>query len=132
MEDRKKTDACATCGVCPWHSGHEARIEAICMKIEEKERKVEIQLNSMKDALRLAKDDLELRLRHLNDLRKELLEDRSTFTTIQIFNARREQIDAWRASVDQSITKLETRSITWGSAIALALVILNVVLHFWK
>jgi hypothetical protein len=129
MEERRKNPSDIP---CVWHTGLDERINGLCKKVDEREKQFNLQIDSLRDSIVMAKVELDKRLNNLNELRKEVMEDRSTLVPMTTFNLRREQLDVWKSAVDQAITKLETRSITWGAAIALAVIILNTLMHYWK
>lgn len=129
MEERRKNPTECT---CLWHTGQVVKIEALCRKLDEREKQVNIQLDALKEAIITAKSELERRLAGLNELRQEVTSDRSRFVTCEAYDAQKEINTVWRRKVDETITKLETRSITWGAAITLAVILINLALHFWK
>jgi len=129
MDERRKNPSEI---FCIWHTGIEEKIAAACRKMEEKEKKFDIQISAMEKALSLARDELNRRLEDFNNLRHEFTSDRGRFLTTDVHESWKENVCIWQNQVNTTLTKLETRSITWGAAIALVVILLNLGLHLWK
>jgi DNA-binding PucR family transcriptional regulator len=99
-------------------------------------------------AMRLYQAEIERRLQGLNELRREVTEDRSEFLKKDIFElsarelrlsvdaaqkentAYRDRIDLRLGSIDKRLTAAETRMVTWITALGIFFVIVNIVIHF--
>ena len=90
------------------------------------ERELTVRLTAMETALALARDDVARRLADLNQLRKEVIEDRDQFVTKAQFEPMMRERDSWREAVSDRITKIETRGNTWTVAIGLFFVVLQI------
>jgi hypothetical protein len=102
----------------------------------EHDRRADARMNAMDRAVELARLDLSRRLGELNELREELLEDRSQFITRDVYDAREREHSTWREATVTRLTTIETisvtRSITWASAIAIAFSLVNILIIFLK
>jgi hypothetical protein len=94
--------------------------------------RLEERLNGMDVALTEAKKDLERRLFGLNELRSEVIKDRERLVSQDIFHAQIERLNVLVSNLDRRSTIVETRSITWTTAIGIAFIILQLVIHFLK
>ena len=69
--------------VCLHHSGLVKWIEAVCLKIDEREKIVNIQLSAIEKALGVASREMERRLEGMNEFREQLSKQASTFASIK-------------------------------------------------
>jgi len=83
-------------------------------------------------ALDLSSRELERRLKELNELRADVIKDRVQFVREDLCRAKVKEMDIWKASVNMSITKIETRSVTWSAAIIMFFVIVQILLRIFK
>lgn len=104
-------------------------IEAL---LREKICRLEQRMDAMDEALELATREKDRRLGELNNLRREVMSDRSQFVRSDVYGPRHDQLDAQLATIDKRLTTVETRSAVISAAIGLAVAVAAVVLHFWK
>ena len=76
--------------------------------------------------------DLERRLESLNELRTAVERDRAQFVKQEVYDTKTAYYDNWCRGVDNKLTTLETRSLTWTAAIGVAFTLLQIAIHFWK
>jgi hypothetical protein len=96
------------------------------------EAETKVRHDGLDTALKVAKQELEGRLFNLNDLRKEVVEDRIRLIGKDTYFA---HIDAERKSTEdilKRVTILETRSVTWSAAIMLFFIIVEVLMRIFK
>ena len=75
---------------------------------------------------------IDRRLEVLNKLRQELIADREQFVLRTVYDIKTKWYDEWCREVDEKLTTLNTRSITWTTAIGLFFTILMILLKvFW-
>lgn len=94
-------------------------------RMHEMEKRFEIKLEAMEQALKVTGRDVDRRLSELNQLRQEVTTDRIQFV-------QREPYQVWRELVEKRLTTSETRAVTWTAAIALFFLIISIVLKFVK
>lgn len=92
--------------------------------------KLYIRLEGMDKALDLKSKDLENRLHLLNQLREEVIRDRQMFLVKETYDIKTAGYDAWCSSVDKKIATIETRIVTWTSAVIGFFAILQFILHY--
>ena len=83
-------------------------------------------------ALQVARHDMDKHLAHLNNLREEVLSDRSLFVPILQYQERHEALRRDLEALKIESAKAESRSRTWATAVGLAIAALSVALHFLK
>jgi hypothetical protein len=93
--------------------------------------KVGVRLTAMDAALVVRAQELERRLEDLNRLRYEVTQDRSMFVRDDVYREKTVGYDIWCRQVDNRLTTIETRAITWTTAIGTVFMILQIVLHLW-
>ena len=91
---------------------------------------IAIRLKAMDDALLLKANQLEQRLEALNELRRQVVEDREVFLRKEVYDFKTQYYDRFIESTLQRITVIETRHVVTTAAIASGFVILQVALHF--
>jgi hypothetical protein len=69
--------------VCMHHSGLVKWIESVCLKVDEREKTVNIQLASMDKALTIATREMERRLEGMNEFREQLSRQAATFIPLK-------------------------------------------------
>ena len=94
------------------------------MMFREREKQLDFRFKAAHDALKTASAELERRLEGLNQLRSEVIKDRELFIKKDIYDTKTAFYDDWCRSVDKSLTKIETRSITWTAAIGIFFIII--------
>ena len=102
--------------------------ELLNAKIEANDRNNSTRLAGMDIALEEKEKVLNHRLSELNELRRDVIEDRDTFIKKDTYETKMESVD----KMENRITVLETRLITVGGGIALFVVLLQLILHYWK
>jgi uncharacterized protein with von Willebrand factor type A (vWA) domain len=97
-------------------------------------------------AMELYREEIERRLQGLNELRKEVTEDRGEFVKRDMFDLSvkevRSQLDTakvedtkYRDRIDTRFGDIEnklTKIFTWGSAIVFFIFIVNLIIHYFK
>ncbi len=80
---------------------------------------LDARLSAFDKATQLAKENVDERLKLLNELRKDVLEERQQFITAELYHAQDQEKTKWRELVSQRLTIVETRSVTWTSALGI-------------
>lgn len=98
-------------------------------------RELDAKHQAMEAAVRLAREEVGRRLGELNQLRSEVIDDRDQFVSKLQFEPMMRERDAWRESVTERIntindriTRIETKGNTWTVAIGLFFVLLQIAL----
>ena len=76
--------------------------------------------------------DLERRLEGLNQLRREVQSDREQFVEKKVYDIKTKGYDDWCADISTRITKIETRSVVWTTAIGIFFVIVQIAIYLLK
>jgi len=99
------------------------------------QRELDAKHQAMESAVRLAREEVGRRLGELNQLRSEVIDDRDQFVSKLQFEPMMRERDAWRESVTERIntindriTRIETKGNTWTVAIGLFFVLLQIAL----
>lgn len=119
----------------------ELKHETILVKLEASERhnrercdliveKLEERLKGMDTALGLKSDEIGTKLRDLNHVRRESMEERQHMLRKDTYDAKIEVYDIWIAGVNDRLTRIETRSAVWATVIILAFAAVEVFMHF--
>jgi len=110
----------------------------MCHKFEALEKVINTRFAALDEALVLRTGDLNSRLKVLNELRNEVVKDRSLFVTVNAYETAHHFLERSVVSVDDKanliinrLTVVETRAVTWTAAVALFFMVMQVVLHFW-
>ena len=82
--------------------------------------------------LSLASSEIERRLKDLNQLREYVVKDRILFVKTESFDIKMKDLDNWKKSVDISLTKISTKSTTWAAALAVAFIIAQLILAYFR
>lgn len=93
---------------------------------------IDVRLEAMDKALILQSGEVSRRLEELNHIKAERLLDRQSFLQRNIYDIKTDYYDKWIVSMEKRLTIQETRSILWTSLIGGAVVVLQVLLHWWK
>jgi len=128
---------------CPIYHEINAKLQATCRKIEDLEKLFNIVNLSQKEALTLAREDMERRALGWNELRSELKDFRDYAASkerldelikewIRWRENHLEETGLWRSDITKRLTVIETRAITWTAAIGIIIVIINIVMRWWK
>ncbi len=67
------------CKDCKAHAGIEVLCDAICKKIEEKEKIANIKFDALYEAIKMAKSEMDRRLEGMNEFRNQLSQQATTF-----------------------------------------------------
>ncbi len=92
---------------------------------------IEARLNAMEKAVIIATTDMERRLDELNQLRKDVITDRSQFLSLEVFNATLKEWSMWRETTVNRITIMETRAVTWTAALGIFFIVLQLFLYWF-
>lgn len=95
------------------------------------ERAVELARNEMDKNLELARIEMSRRLGDLNELRQEVTDDRSRFVLQSVYNAEMSSREEWRQMVTERLATIESRSVTWITAIGVVGIAVNILIS-WK
>ena len=100
--------------------------------LREKEKQEELHFKLIQESLSASKTELERRLIVLNDLRKEVELDRALLVKQSEYDLKMTYYDKWSRSIDKKITQIETRIVTWTTAIGVLFALIQIVMHFVK
>jgi hypothetical protein len=94
---------------------------------------IQAQLAAMNSALELRTKELDRRLEGLNQLREEVVRDRDQFLRKDVYDVKMEIHDKFMYDSNTRMTRMETRSVVWGSVVAALVILLQLLSHiFWK
>lgn len=116
-----------------WDSKCKER-QNVCLRlvrtlIEEKDKQLDLKFKAAKDALDASKVELDRRLEGLNHLRKEVVDDRANFLRASVYETKEKESDKWRADILNRLTIIETRVVTWVTALGFFFILIQVVLR---
>ena len=97
----------------------------------ERDRLYDLRDESAKEALERARYETERRLDALNELRRAVESDRSQFVRQDVYDAKTKTYDNWCLTIDKTLTKIETRAMTWMMAIGALLTVIQLVLYYF-
>lgn len=97
----------------------------------QQEEHMEIRFTALDKALALSRDEMNRRLESLNELRQQVVNDRSQFMRMDVYESKHKELIDWKGTVDRKLTILETRSITWTAAVGLFFLILTLVMRWF-
>jgi len=92
--------------------------EKVCAAIH---KAVSTRFAAMDQALTLRTADLEARLRGLNELRTEVVNDRGMFIPKTVYDERTRFYESWIRGVDEKLTRMETNyqsRLTYATALS--------------
>jgi len=98
--------------------------------LAEKDKQLDARFVAMNATNDLARVNIERRLENLNELRREVIEDRSRFLTIEIYDAKEAERQVWRDLVNRQITTIQVRNLTWTAAIGVALIVITILINW--
>jgi len=87
MEERRKNP------ICLHHFGLEEQIRSLCTKIVAVEKLLNVQIQGQRDAINVAKVEMERRLEAMNEFRAQLSTQASTFISRSEMELRMEKLD---------------------------------------
>ena len=102
------------------------------MLIREKQVQAELRFRAQHDALVIQTKELDKRLDSLNHAHEKAQTRDAEYVKDSEYKIKTTYYDEWCRGVDQKLTTLETRSMTWTAAIALFFVIIQIVIRFWR
>lgn len=100
--------------------------------LNEREKRLLDKFDAERDALSVAKQELERRLGVLNELRQSVEKDRAQFVKQDVYDTKTQYYDEWCKTVDRSITTIQTRSVTWTAALGVIFIIVQILLKYWR
>lgn len=94
---------------------------------------VEERFRSLDKALGISSLDLERRLAELNKLRQDVVTDRSLYVTEELYQSTERERQIWRELTNARLTIIETRSVTWTTAIGVLFTLIQIggMLIYW-
>jgi len=98
----------------------------------ERDRYYALRAESAKDALDAARRELDHRLEMLNNLRSLVESDRTYFVKQDVYAEKTRAYDAWCVGVNNAITKIETRSVTWTAALGVIFLLVQIAIHVFS
>ena len=93
---------------------------------------IELRFASTESAMQLYREDMKGRLQALNDLRAEVTRDRDLLLPRETFDLWVRERRGWHDTVNERLTKIETRALTWTASLALFFTILTLALAWWR
>jgi hypothetical protein len=102
------------------------------MLIKQKDKQRKIEAKALALALKVQSTETERRLEGLNQLREDVVKDRSLFIRQEVYYAHIEADKKMDDDTKRRLTIVETRSITWTAAIAMFLIIVEILLKVIK
>ncbi len=100
--------------------------------LQAQQRRVEEHFDMINRALEKSEYELNRRLSALNELRNEVLSDRGQFIQANACKITHKDLDNWRTLMNEKVTIIETRSLTWMAALAVFFILVNIATKFWK
>jgi len=100
------------------------------MLISERTKHLETKFTSSEIAVKIAGDNLQRELEKLNELRQEVVKDRSMFITVSLFDSKIDAIHKDVQELKERQTATETRAATWMVAIGIFFVIVQIAINF--
>lgn len=85
-------------------------------------------------AIQKSEEAVNNRLQLLNELRKEVTDDRALLVPKSTYEPAHRELEKWKEKTEVRLNTIETRSITWTSAIGIFFVIIQVligILEYW-
>lgn len=91
-------------------------------------------LESAHAAISKSEEAVNNRLQTLNELRKEVTEDRELLVQKTTYEPAHRELEKWKEKTEVRLNTIETRSVTWTAAIGIFFVVLQIligILEFW-
>ena len=92
---------------------------------------IDLRFEALDKELKYYRDEMQRRLEGLNQLREDVVKDRSLFVRGETYCPKMESIDREIASLKKHVDQSEARTWTWMAAIGIGLVFLQVAIRFW-
>lgn len=99
--------------------------------MQEQGKTIDLRFDSLDKSIILSRDEMNRRLEGLNQLRNEVLMDRSMFMPRETCATQHKDLTDWREAINNKVTILETRAITWTAAVGIFFLFINVVLRWF-
>lgn len=116
--------------VCPFHSGIEKDIKALWKFIDEKEKKADLQLNSIRNSIDVAKAEMDRRLEGMNEFRAQLEKQTTTFASHGEVNLRLIAMDEKIRQIEHCVDTI-TGASRWSDHLITAMIAVAVFLIGW-
>ncbi len=105
--------------------------EFLEMKINTLSIHTQMRFDSLDIALRLAAKNADDKYEHLNKLKEEVARDKEKFLTTSESKKEHESLMEWKQEVNTFMTKMNTRIVTWTSALGLFYIALSLLLRWY-
>lgn len=105
--------------------------KVIDLRFDALEASMKLRFDALDAALRLRTNEIDKRLSGLNELREEVVKDRSLLVTKESYDIKTTYYDGWCRNVDRDLTTIKTRAVTWVAAIGFLLVLVQIALHYF-
>lgn len=107
----------------------ETKHEALMEYLKQCSKTLDLRFEAADKALTLKSEEMERRLEGLNELRAEVIRDRSQFVKQDVYDLGKKD----RELLATRVTIIETRLIAWTSALAIFFLIIQMAIKvFWK
>lgn len=93
---------------------------------------VDIKMSASEKAVKIASDNLQRELEKLNELRQDVVKDRSLFVRQDAYEVKIKSIDLSIQEVKEKQISLETKFVTWISAISVFFIIIQIMLNYFN
>jgi hypothetical protein len=110
------------CGVAQSQDGGLTRQEQVSV-LRHLDRVIDLKIDGLTKELTLYRDDMREKMLKMNELRSEVLIDRAQFVRIGVYEGNEKARAEWRDDIQKRMTTIETRILTWGSTLAVVLII---------
>ena len=94
------------------------------------EKQMNLRFESLDKALSLAAKTADEKYDHLNKLKEEVARDKEKFQTKEFYSRDHQAFIEWKHIVNDFMTKMNTRIVTWTTAIGLFYIILTLILRW--
>ena len=94
-------------------------------RLDEQDRRIYERFELLASELVLARREMDQKIHQLNQLRNEVNQDRGQFVDMKVYQI-------WHDMVEKRLTTVETRIVTWISAVGFFFLAIQIVLRFVK
>ena len=91
---------------------------------------INVKFKAMDEAIDLKAKQLDLRLESLNELRRQVVEDRELFIRKDVYEFKTQYYDKFVQDALSRITIIETRHVVITATLAVGFVVLQLAMHF--
>ena len=91
---------------------------------------IDVKFEALNHSILAAKIEMDRRMNDANNLRGEVLEDRSQYLKLDRFESILGEWSNWRSRFDNRLTIIETRSVTWTGALGVFFVLIQVIIYW--